>query len=79
MNKSWRLNNLRDHKSLCFRTIEKRLHCHMRTWLESQGKQNSEEGLSHQYKKVDRSQILTHVRCHMDDARVAVETGVDGV
>lgn len=25
------------------------------------------------------SQILTHIRCHMDDARVAVETGVDGV
>ena len=25
------------------------------------------------------SQILTHVRCHMDDAKVAVETGVDGV
>uniref|UniRef100_A0A093VP85 homocitrate synthase n=1 Tax=Talaromyces marneffei PM1 TaxID=1077442 RepID=A0A093VP85_TALMA len=23
--------------------------------------------------------ILTHIRCHMDDARVAVETGVDGV
>ncbi len=23
--------------------------------------------------------ILTHVRCHMDDARVAVETGVDGL
>jgi len=26
-----------------------------------------------------RSKILTHTRCHMDDARVAVETGVDGV
>lgn len=24
-------------------------------------------------------QILTHIRCHMDDARIAVETGVDGV
>ncbi len=23
--------------------------------------------------------ILTHIRCHMDDARLAVETGVDGV
>lgn len=23
--------------------------------------------------------ILTHIRCHMDDARIAVETGVDGV
>lgn len=29
--------------------------------------------------KLNGSQILTHVRCHMDDARVAVETGVDGV
>ncbi|KAF2093291.1 homocitrate synthase [Rhizodiscina lignyota] len=26
-----------------------------------------------------KAKILTHVRCHMDDARVAVETGVDGV
>ena len=26
-----------------------------------------------------RAKILTHVRCHMDDARVAVETCVDGI
>lgn len=26
-----------------------------------------------------RSKILTHVRCHLDDARQAVDTGVDGV
>ncbi len=26
-----------------------------------------------------RAKILTHVRCHMDDARVAVETDVDGI
>ncbi|EPX71048.1 homocitrate synthase [Schizosaccharomyces octosporus yFS286] len=26
-----------------------------------------------------KSKVLTHIRCHMDDARVAVETGVDGV
>jgi hypothetical protein len=26
-----------------------------------------------------KSKILTHVRCNMDDARLAVETGVDGV
>ena len=26
-----------------------------------------------------RAKILTHVRCNMEDARVAVETGVDGV
>lgn len=26
-----------------------------------------------------RTKILTHVRCNMEDARVAVETGVDGV
>ena len=26
-----------------------------------------------------RAKILTHVRCHMDDARVAVQTGVDGI
>lgn len=26
-----------------------------------------------------KSRILTHVRCHMDDARLAVETGVDGI
>jgi homocitrate synthase len=26
-----------------------------------------------------KAKILTHIRCHMDDARVAVETGVDGV
>lgn len=26
-----------------------------------------------------RSKILTHVRCHMDDARMAVDTGVDGI
>lgn len=25
------------------------------------------------------SKILTHIRCHMDDARIAVETGVDGL
>ncbi|KAI4786457.1 homocitrate synthase, partial [Aureobasidium sp. EXF-8846] len=26
-----------------------------------------------------KAKILTHVRCHMDDVKVAVETGVDGV
>jgi homocitrate synthase len=26
-----------------------------------------------------RSKVLTHVRCHLDDARVAVDTGADGV
>lgn len=26
-----------------------------------------------------KSKILTHVRCHMDDAKLAVETGVDGL
>ncbi|KXS21745.1 homocitrate synthase [Gonapodya prolifera JEL478] len=26
-----------------------------------------------------KAKILTHIRCHMDDARLAVETGVDGV
>src|SRR5512136_1134096 len=26
-----------------------------------------------------RAKTLTHIRCHMDDARKAVETGVDGV
>ena len=26
-----------------------------------------------------KAKILTHVRCHMDDAKVAVECGVDGV
>jgi homocitrate synthase len=26
-----------------------------------------------------RAKVLTHVRCHMDDARVAVETGVTGI
>ena len=26
-----------------------------------------------------QAKILTHVRCHMDDVKVAVETGVDGV
>jgi homocitrate synthase len=26
-----------------------------------------------------RSKILTHVRCHMDDAKMAVDTGVDGI
>lgn len=26
-----------------------------------------------------RAKTLTHIRCHMDDARIAVETGVDGV
>ena len=25
------------------------------------------------------TKVLTHIRCHMDDARLAVETGVDGV
>ncbi|KAF7453096.1 homocitrate synthase [Pyrenophora tritici-repentis] len=25
------------------------------------------------------AKIVTHIRCHMDDARIAVETGVDGV
>jgi len=26
-----------------------------------------------------RAKILTHVRCHMDDAKLAVDTGVDGI
>jgi homocitrate synthase len=26
-----------------------------------------------------RSKILTHVRCHMDDARLAIDLGVDGI
>src|SRR5690348_15963207 len=26
-----------------------------------------------------RAKVLTHVRCHMDDARVAVQTGVTGI
>ncbi|HEY9287911.1 MAG TPA: homocitrate synthase [Candidatus Dormibacteraeota bacterium] len=26
-----------------------------------------------------RAKVLTHVRCHMEDARVAVETGADGI
>ena len=26
-----------------------------------------------------RCKVITHIRCHMDDARIAVETGVDGV
>lgn len=26
-----------------------------------------------------KSKILTHVRCHMDDARMAIDTGVDGI
>jgi homocitrate synthase len=26
-----------------------------------------------------RSRILTHVRCHMDDARLAIDLGVDGI
>jgi homocitrate synthase len=26
-----------------------------------------------------KAKILTHVRCHMDDAKIAVQTGVDGL
>jgi homocitrate synthase len=26
-----------------------------------------------------RAKILTHVRCHMDDAKLAIDTGVDGI
>ncbi len=26
-----------------------------------------------------RAKILTHVRCHMDDAKMAIDTGVDGI
>ena len=26
-----------------------------------------------------KAKILTHVRCHLDDAKIAVETGVDGL
>ena len=26
-----------------------------------------------------KAKILTHVRCHMDDARLAIDTGVDGI
>jgi homocitrate synthase len=26
-----------------------------------------------------KTKILTHVRCHMDDARLAIDTGVDGI
>jgi homocitrate synthase len=29
--------------------------------------------------KRNKSKILTHIRCHMDDAKVAVECGVDGI
>ena len=25
------------------------------------------------------SKVLTHIRCHMDDAKVALDTGVDGI
>ena len=25
------------------------------------------------------SKILTHIRCHMDDARIALDTGADGL
>jgi homocitrate synthase len=26
-----------------------------------------------------KAKILCHIRCNMDDARIAVETGVDGM
>jgi homocitrate synthase len=26
-----------------------------------------------------KAKVLTHIRCHMDDARIAIATGVDGV
>src|SRR5260370_11560644 len=26
-----------------------------------------------------RAKVLTHVRCHLDDARVAIDTGADGI
>jgi homocitrate synthase len=26
-----------------------------------------------------KTKVITHIRCHMDDARIACETGVDGV
>lgn len=26
-----------------------------------------------------KTKVITHIRCHMDDARIAVQTGVDGV
>ncbi len=26
-----------------------------------------------------KAKTLTHIRCHMDDAKLAVETGVDGI
>ena len=26
-----------------------------------------------------KAKVLTHTRCHMEDARIAVETGVDGI
>ncbi len=26
-----------------------------------------------------KTKVLTHVRCHMDDARIAIDTGVDGI
>jgi homocitrate synthase len=39
----------------------------------------SPESRAHCKLGLKRSKILTHIRCHMDDARIAVETGVDGV
>src|SRR5438128_11303365 len=26
-----------------------------------------------------RAKVLTHVRCHLDDARLAIDTGADGI
>src|SRR5260370_39836555 len=26
-----------------------------------------------------RGKVLTHVRCHMDDARIAIDSGADGI
>src|SRR5207248_4994613 len=26
-----------------------------------------------------RAKVLTHVRCHLDDARIAIDTGADGI
>ena len=67
----------RSNKSSCFRAVKTRLRGDMQARLEEV------QGLSGDIlipgAATDIPQILTHIRCHMDDARIAVETGVDGV
>jgi homocitrate synthase len=73
----WFTDSLPDRVDVasCFGIVKSRLRGHMQTEFEAQGR----SGSHFMDLFLTMGQILTHIRCHMDDARIAVQTGVDGV